>query len=199
MAVVRRLVLSHVSRNVKGSDRMRRVLLATAFVCSVGVLPATAAPITYNFSWSGSGGYSMTGNFTFDTASAADGAIRDTEVTALFFEGFLNSVSIGTNSSAHTLAGFNFNFDPVAGQFFLGGVSGGDSGQQWNLLGAGLGFVAGNSGSVLTLQSTLLGVIGNPVPLTASLATSVPEPGSMLLLGTGLLGAGVRRWRQRRA
>ena len=62
---------------------------------------ASADLIGYNFEWTGTDGYSMLGMFTFDDEDADDAAIRDGEVISLMFEGFLNGVSIGSNSTAH--------------------------------------------------------------------------------------------------
>lgn len=168
---------------------------------TVAATPAEAQIVGYNFAWTGTGGYSMLGSFTFDQASADDGAIRDGEVVSLTFEGFLNAASIGVNNTAHLTAGFNFYFNAVAGQFFLGGNSTTDTGQEWNQLGTGVGFGAGDAASSVSGGSAYRGFREGPVPLTASPAKVVPEPSTFLLLvaGMGVIGALQRRRRRNAA
>ena len=153
----------------------------------------------YSFDWTGTSNYTMHGMFTYDDADAIDGAIRDSEVASLEFEGFLNNVSIGVNNTAHTLTEFNFNFNTAAGQFFLDGSCGDDCRQAWNYQGSGLGFVAGGSLSALSLLpggGSFVGSVDNPTPLFAE-KDSVPEPTTLTLLGVGLVGLTFARRKMR--
>jgi hypothetical protein len=158
-------------------------------------MAANADLIIADFEWTGTGGYTMEGYFIYDRAAAADGAIRDGEVQQLFFEGFLNGVSLASNSTAPWLGDFNFNFDAVAGQFFLGGFNSGPSGQNWNVpiaAGSGLGFRSGTTTSYLALEG--VGPVGriDGTPLTVT-SVRVPEPGTLALFGIGLFGIGLAR------
>ena len=80
----------------------KKFLAMVALGLLAGPMAANAGPITYDLGWTGTSGYTMTGYFSYDDVNAGDGAIRDGEVASLFFEGFLNGASIGSNSVANT-------------------------------------------------------------------------------------------------
>jgi len=180
--------------------RIHSVLAAAALFAAP--FTVNSVPVTIDFSWAGGGAFTMSGNFTYDSADATDGAIRDGEVSSLFFEGSRFGVPFESNSAAPSQGGggqvalFNFNFNTLTSQFFLGGDSTSDDGQSWNFGGSGLGFFAGSVTSALSLDGTTFGTTPNPVPLVATApAVAVPEPATlgMVVLCLAALGLSKRR------
>lgn len=163
-------------------------------------LAAKAEIVTYDFAWTGNGGYAMTGFFNFDSADAADGAIRDGEVLGLFFEGIAGGTPFGSTTTAPSQPSFNFNFDTASGQFFLGGARDSDTGQDWNGFGSGYGFNAGRVFSAFNISGISVGSVLNPVPLVAVLRlNNVPEPATLALVTLSLGAFCIRSSRRRKA
>lgn len=197
--LLKRVAIRRLRSWAKRLLRPRCVALATAMLSLP--LAAHAHPVTYDFAWTGNGGYAMAGYFSFDSADAADGAVRDGEVANLFFEGFVTGTSFESNATAPSEAAFNFNFDAATGQFFLGGRNDSDNGQDWSGNGGGLGFGTGLAGSYVSLGGIALGSVLNPVPLVATLRTptmDVPEPATLAMVTLSLGVLGLQSTRRRR-
>ena len=177
-------------------------LCLTLLLLSFG---AYSAPVTYDISWTGLTGFSMTGSFSFDDSLLGTGAINESSLLSFNIEGFSNGTLIGSFDpfADSPLLGsdiFNFNFDTTTNQFLIDGTSLATS-QQWgtDISGTscsttGFGFESDSvyqsvcfsplggflgQSSIPTSSSTLVATRVTPVPLPAS--------GPLSLLGLGLL------------
>ena len=188
--------------------RTLRRIAVVAFSTFAFSAVAQATPITYvvNFSVE-EGTLPASGQFTYDAAAqdfsnflvSWDGFLFDltSEANAPSFDGVpcagesASSSSIGFAEMSQTLpcAGTDYSWaGSVIGltpsfDFFAGGPA-----REWQIF----------EDLVLAGPPGLVVASGNWTISEADPPSTVPEPASMLLLGTGLIGAGARRWRTRR-
>jgi hypothetical protein len=171
------------------------------FIVAGALLAASAAAhaAVYTISWTGSGGYSMTGSMSFSDALLGTGPITASSLTSFSIEGFLGAASVGTwDRFADGLGvgfNFNFNFDTTTEQFLTGGFSASSTGQDWNTTTGGstcntFGFSSGSASQGLCINgSSFVGAIPISQPtLIATRVSSVPEPSALALLGVALAG-----------
>ena len=181
--------------------RKLKIILAAFFLISP--FAANADLIEYNLAWTGSdNGYSGTGAFSFDDASAGDNLITASELISFVFTIFDPlSAPIHTYLLANADSLFSFNFETDTEVIRTGAPGGFPSETAFLFLDsvANAPYFAGYSfcGDFVVLS------LDDGFPCNNNYAdtngelmatrVSVPEPGTLALLGIGLFGMGLAR------
>ena len=115
--------------------RLRSALMV-ALLCGFVSLPLQKAnAIAFDFTWTGTGGYSVVGVLSYSDTLIGTGPIDETGVQAFVFDVLQGGAFQGTWSKAAGIDpgfNFNFNFDTTSEAFVVGGISSGTAGQLWN-------------------------------------------------------------------
>lgn len=192
--------------------KLRRTIAAAAVAAGLGIADAAnAQAATYSIAWTGSMGYSLTGQFSFSDALVGTGAIDESDLIDFTFSVFLNGAFQGQwNLGSPLGAGaqpFNFNFDTITETFLVGGAASGPTGQLWNmeeLSGAecgypGVGFASGPVKEGVCVNDYWQGPIvvnnGSTNLVATRLRAEVPEPTTLALFSIGVVGLGLARRR----
>jgi hypothetical protein len=163
---------------------------------------ANAAVETWNLSWQGDDGYSMSGSFSYDTASAGDNLIQESELTSMTVSFFDPSNALLKTYNKADQPQLNFNFETNTGLVRQSGFpfddfnfyAGADDPGGYvlvisNTCGSGKTFFEGFG----TCDEGILDTNGTVIATRAVIV--VPEPGSLALFGAALAGLAVVRRR----
>jgi hypothetical protein len=176
-------------------------VLVCAGLLAFAPAKASATPVLWTLNITNSSGGTVVGSFVYDASTNlySSIAITTTVPTATFDTNDLAPI-FGTPSATGLeliegfVAGANVN-KPMIQFFWVGGLT--DLGGV-QLVGGEDGICALNDCGVVNATNGGF-LTGGHVSGTPVAASSVPEPATLFLCSAGLIGAGVRRWRQRRA